>query len=205
LVITYPANSANVVGEVIKLKNSKPDVVLMASYTSDAILFMKTFKELGFMPKAIIGQRAGFIAPEFFTSLRTIGDYVFTTNLFALDLSKAKPMINEINGLFKKKTGSDLTGDYVRAFTGLFVMADAINRAGSTKPEDIKKALLETNITGEKLIVPWKGIRFDPKTHQNIYATGIVTQAIGGKYFTVFPQSIAAQKVTWPIPGWDKR
>jgi branched-chain amino acid transport system substrate-binding protein len=204
-VITYPANSANVVGEVIKLKNSKADAVLMASYTSDAILFMKTFKEQGFTPKAIIGQRAGFIAPEFFTSLGTIGDYVFTTNVFALDLSNAKPMIKKINDLFKERTGTDLTGDYARAFTGIFVLADAINRAGSTKPEAIRKALLKTNIAGEQLIVPWKGVKFDPKTHQNIYAAGIVTQAIQGEYYTVFPQNLAAKQVMWPVPAWDKR
>ena len=42
----------------------------MASYTSDAILFLRTFEEQNFSPKAISGQRAGFIAPELFEALR---------------------------------------------------------------------------------------------------------------------------------------
>ena len=40
-------------------------------------------------------------------------------------------------------------------------LADAINRAGSTEPEAIRKALVATNIPGNKLIMPWKGIKFD--------------------------------------------
>ncbi len=204
--ITYPANSTNLTSEVIKLKEANPDVVVMASYTSDAILFLRTFEEQNFSPKAIIGQRAGFIAPELFEALGSTADYIYTTNVWALDLGKSNQVIDEVNKLFKERTGVDLTGDYARAFTGFFVMIDAINRAGSTAPDAIQKALLETDISSDwGLIVPWEGIKFDQDTHQNIYASGIITQAIDGSYQTVYPAANKAAEPVFPMPAWNSR
>lgn len=204
--IIYPANSTNVTSEVLKLKSADPDVIIMASYTSDAILFLRTFEEQDYAPKAIIGQRAGFIAPELFNALGSTADNIFTTNVWALDLSETNPVVAEVNDLFKERSGVDLTGDYARAFTGLFVMADAIDRAGSTEPEAIRQALLETDIKNEgQLIVPWEGIKFDPDTHQNIYASGIITQAFDGEYKTVYPSESKAAEPVFPIPHWSER
>ncbi|HQJ25258.1 MAG TPA: ABC transporter substrate-binding protein, partial [Bacillota bacterium] len=158
-----------------------------------------------YYPRAIIGQRAGFIAPELFQTIGKDADYLFTTNVWAADLGVARPIVKTINDMYKKKTGKDLTGDYARAFTGAFVMADAINRAGSLDPEAIKKALLETNLPGKDLIVPWEGVKFDQKTHQNMYGKTIITQFSNGSYKTVWPLNLASTPVVWPVPGWDKR
>ena len=51
--------------------------------------------------------------------------------------------------------------------------------------------MLETDISSDwGLIVPWEGIKFDQDTHQNIYASGIITQAIDGSYQTAYLQQI---------------
>jgi branched-chain amino acid transport system substrate-binding protein len=83
-------------------------------------------------------------------------------------------------------------------------LAEAINRAGSTKPEAIQKALVETNIPGNKLIMPWKGIKFDA-TGQNALGSGIIVQVQDGKYVTVWPFDLASKEVIWPMPKWDQR
>jgi hypothetical protein len=36
------------------------------------------------------------------------------------------------------------------------VLADAINRAGSTDEDKIREALIATNIPGDQTIMPWK-------------------------------------------------
>ncbi|MDB5960833.1 MAG: branched-chain amino acid transporter substrate-binding protein, partial [Massilia sp.] len=89
-------------------------------------------------------------------------------------------------------------------FTGLLTLADAINRAGSTDPEAIRKALAATDIPGNKLIMPWKGIKFDAQG-QNMYSAGILVQIIDGKYHTVWPFDIATTDVVWPMPKWNQR
>jgi branched-chain amino acid transport system substrate-binding protein len=84
------------------------------------------------------------------------------------------------------------------------VLADAINRAGSTTPEAIQKALIATDIPGSKLIMPWKGVKFD-ETGQNTLGQGILVQIIGGQYKTVWPFELAAQDIVWPMPKWQDR
>ncbi len=84
------------------------------------------------------------------------------------------------------------------------VLADAINRAGATDPEAIRKALAATNIPAPQLIMPWKGVKFD-ETGQNTLGAGILVQIRDGKYSTVWPFDLASQEVVWPMPKWDAR
>jgi branched-chain amino acid transport system substrate-binding protein len=98
----------------------------------------------------------------------------------------------------------NFNGNSARAFTAVFALADAINRAGSTKPEAIQKALQETKIPGSQLIMPWGGIEYDA-TGQNKLGAGIIVQVQDGKYVTVWPFDLASKDVAWPLPAWTQR
>lgn len=95
-----------------------------------------------------------------------------------------------------------MTGHSARAFTGLIVLADAMNRAAVLTPEAIRTALLATDFSSEQLIMPWDGVRFDPETGQNILGRGIIVQVQGGEYRTVWPLELSANIVVWPFPVW---
>jgi hypothetical protein len=43
---------------------------------------------------------------------------------------------------------------------GFIVLCDAINRAGSTEPEAIQKAMRAINTPASQLIFPWDGVKF---------------------------------------------
>ena len=109
-----------------------------------------------------------------------------------------------MNELFKKKYGIDMSENAARSFTAPFVLADAINRAKTTEAEAVVKALLSTNIPGDQVIYPWKGIQFDPQSHQNIHARGILVQIQNQNYVTVWPFESAAAPVIWPFPAWKQ-
>ena len=202
--ISYAANATDVTSEVGALIKAKPDVLMHASYITDAILFTKTFKEMNFAPKGIM-TFAGYIEPGYLPAVKADGDYIIIRSTFALDLAKGKPLVGKVNELFKKKYGIDMSENAARSFAAPFVLADAINRAKSTKSEDIVTALLATNIPGDQMIYPWKGIKFDPKTHQNIYARGTLVQIQHEKYVTVWPFESAAAELIWPFPAWKGR
>ena len=202
--ITYPAKSTQLTSEVQTLKAAAPKVVLQSSYLGDALLSMKTYKELGFMPDMILANNAGFTDTEFIKTLGKDADYVITREVWALDLATRNPLIKQVNDLFRSRYGTDFTGNSSRTFTGLMVMADAINRAGSTEPEAIRKALAATDIPAAKLIMPWKGVKFD-ENGQNLLGSGILVQIEGGKYHTVWPFNLASREIVWPMPTWDKR
>lgn len=202
--VSYPAKSAQLTSEVQTVKSSNPQLVMQSSYLGDAIMAMKTYKELGFSPDMILANNAGFTDSEFIKTLGKDADYVITREVWALDLANKNALIKQVNDLYNSRYKVNFTGNSSRAFTGLMVLADAINRAGSTEPEAIRKALTETDISGDKLIMPWKGVKFD-EAGQNVYGSGILVQIIDGKYNTVWPFDLATRDLVWPMPKWDQR
>src|SRR5512137_68838 len=202
--VLYPPKGTQLTSEVQKLKASRPDIVMQSSYLGDAILSMKTYKDLGFLPTALLANDAGFNDSEFLKTMGKDGNFVISREVWALDLGAKKPVIARANALLQARHGVNFNGNSARAFTGVFALADAINRAGSTKPEAIQKALQATNIPGSDLIMPWGGIQFDA-SGQNTKGAGIIVQVQDGKYATVWPFDLASADVIWPMPSWDKR
>ncbi len=202
--ILYPAKSTQLTSEVQRLKAAAPDVVMQSSYLGDAILAIKTYKDLGFAPAAILANDAGFNDTEFLRTLGKDGDFILSREVWALDLAAKKPLIKKANDLLQARYHANFNGNSARDFTGLLTLADAINRAGSTRPEAIQKALRETNIPGDALIMPWDGIQFDA-SGQNTKGAGIIVQVQDGRYATVWPFSLASKDVVWPMPPWGKR
>jgi len=202
--IPYAANATDVTSEVGRLIKANPDVLMHASYITDAILFTKTYKEMGFNPKGIT-TFAGYIEPGYLPAVKADGNFMVIRSTFALDLAKKKSLVAKVNELFKKKYGTDMSENAARSFTAPFVLADAINRAKTTEAEAVVKALLATNIPGDQVIYPWKGIQFDPQSHQNVHARGILVQIQDQKYVTVWPFESAAKDVIWPFPAWKSR
>jgi len=208
LKMAYRAKTTSLDAEVGKLKAANPDVFLPTSYTSDAILFVKTAKNLDYSPKLLIAQDAGWTDPTFVTELGRDVEGHITRAPFSLDLAAKKPMIRQVNELFKKlrdnTTGRDISDVPARAFTGFLVLADAINRAKSTNPDEIRKALVATNIPPDQLIMPWSSVKFDEKG-QNTGVRAILLQVQKGAYATIYPFELAAADVIYPMPAWKER
>ena len=202
--VLYPAKTTQLTSEVQTLKAANPSLVMQSSYTPDAILSMKTYKELGFAPDMILANNAGFTDTEFVKTLGKDAEFIITREVWALDLANRNPLIREVNELFNSRYKINFTGNSSRSFTGLLVMADAINRAKSTEAEAIRKALSETDIPAAQLIMPWRGVKFD-ETGQNTLGRGILVQIVDGKYNTVWPFDMASRDVMWPMPKWGQR
>ncbi|MBC7499844.1 MAG: ABC transporter substrate-binding protein [Herminiimonas sp.] len=202
--VSYPQKSTQLTSEVQLIKSGNPQVVMQSSYLGDAIMSMKTYKELGFSPDMILANNSGFTDTEFIKTLGKDAEFIITREVWSLDLAKTNPLIKQVNDLMQARFKINFTGNSSRTFTGMLTLADAINRAGSTEPEAIRKALTETDIDGKKTIMPWKGIKFDA-TGQNIYGAGILVQVIDGKYNTVWPFDLASRDIVWPMPKWDQR
>lgn len=202
--IKYRSKSTSLISEIQKLKVANPDVVLGTSYISDAILLTKTMKDLNYMPRILIGQDAGWSDPELVREMGKDVDGFSSRNVFSMDLGEKRPLVKAVNELYKKRANRDLTDNSSRELMGIIVLADAINRAKSTSPEAIRKALHETDIKPEELIMPWKGVRFGPDG-QNILGTAIMTQWHNGEMVTVWPFELAKINFIYPIPKWSGR
>ena len=175
-------------------------MLLPSSYTSDAILILRAMQEVGYAPRAIIAQAAGFQEQSFLSAVGPLANGIFSRSSFALDAGKSRPAIKAVNDLYRAKANKDLNDNTSRQVTGVQVMADAINRAGSSKPEDIRKALVATDVPGDQTIMPWKGVKFDA-AGQNSEATPVIQQVDGGVYKTVYPADVASQAAVWNLTG----
>jgi len=203
--LAYRARATSMVAEVQRLKAASPAVLLPTSYTSDAILLMRTARELDYSPPMILAQDAGFIESDFVAAVGKDAEGVMSRSVFSLDLVQKRPVVGKVNELYKKKQGKDLNDNTSRAFTGMLVLVEAINRAGGTDPEAIRKALLATDLKPEQTIMPWKGVKFDPATGQNELGTPLITQWRGGALRVVWPFDLAAMDVLYPLPKWSER
>lgn len=203
--IPYAAGDMSFDSEIKRIRDALPGVILQASYANDAILFMNAYKDNQINPVAIVAMDAGFISPSFLQKLGRNGNYIFSREVWALDIGRKKPLVTTINTLFKQRFGRNMNGNSARAFTGLIVLADAINRSPFLEPEKIRQALRETYIKSEQLIMPWDGVAFDPVSGQNILGRGIIVQIQNGQYQTVWPRDLSESPIIWPMPPWSER
>jgi branched-chain amino acid transport system substrate-binding protein len=208
--LLYSANAIDFSSEVRSLKAARPDVMLFASYTSDAILMVKTLKAQKAHPKIVWGQDAGFETPEFRS---TLGDDILgmlTRTVFLPKVAEVKKVAGEVNALYKAKTGNDLNGASARSFTGLQAWVYILEKAGSTAPAAIQKAAKSIDIPGDQLVVPWKGIRFSTSKDdlgQNVLGSGLIGQYQKGSngqvtMEIVYPFDLASTKMIYPFPGY---
>src|SRR6266851_2214467 len=187
--IAYSANTTDVQSQVLQLKDKKPDVVIMVSYTSDAILYVKTMQALDYKPAILLADDAGYSDPSFIKAVGKISQGVFNRSSWAVGPAGSPSAI--IADMYKKKSGEEMDDTVGRQMQGFFVLADAIDRAGSTDPAKIQAALKATDLKPEQLMMGYKGVKFDDKG-QNTLASGVIIQLQDGEnYVAVWPKTNA--------------
>ncbi len=208
--LLYASKSADFSSEVRSLQAASPDVMIFASYTSDAILMVKTLRAQKVKPKILLGQNAGFETPEFLETLGQDVEGILVRTVFTPKIAEAKKIAGQINGQFKKKTGQDLTAGMARSFTIVQTVVDILERAGSAAPADIQKAANATYIPGEMLLMPWAGIKFSASGNdlgQNFEGHGLITQYQKNKagkmvQEIVYPFNLAGTNMIYPFKGF---
>jgi branched-chain amino acid transport system substrate-binding protein len=198
--VKYRANSPSLTSEVQQIKSADPDVLMPSSYSTDAILLVRTMAELGYKPRNIVAQAAGFADQSVFDAVGDKLGGMISRASFGLDLSAKRPAIKVVNDLFKARARRDLNDNTSRQFMALMVLADAIDRAKSTDGPVIRDALAATKIPGERTIMPWSVCEFDADG-QNQGASPILIQYVNKSWVTIFPDSVAIGKPAWPMNG----
>ena len=196
----YEAGSVDFKPLLSKVKAAQPDVIFMVSYVMDASLLMKQIKELRIDAKLFAGGAAGFAIPEFIDNAKDAAENVVTASLWCFKMKQ--PGAKEYAEKYKKLFGDYPSYHGVSAYSALYVVKDALERAKSWTPDGIRDALKATNIS-----TAFGPIKFENKEgyqNQNFMET-IVLQVIKGEHECVYPDSIASKKYVFPIPTWRER
>jgi branched-chain amino acid transport system substrate-binding protein len=193
-------------------KALNPDVLLAAQFVPDALLFWKQARELGFMPKAMIGTGAAHSVRDFYKGVGSAANGIFSCDYPQFDQSpKAAPGIPRFMQFYKMTYNEEVRAPHsLVSFSGFSVLWDVLARAGSTDPDAVRKAALETDIPLGKTPIGW-GVKFAPPgdpdqgTNTRTYAAGMQWQE-GGKFVTVWPREIAANEIKYiPMTPWSER
>ncbi len=192
--VPYSPKAADVSTEVGKIKAAGADIILDTGYFGDGVRVYKTMKDLRVQAKAIMGCANGaFSHPKFIKELGEITENVMDGNYRANPLS---PLTKKAFANYKKTYGNDMGASTVFSYQAAYVIADAIERAGSDDRKAIRDALAKTEMTDH--ILPQGPIVFG-KDGQNVNARAAVTQVQGGQIKVVWPKEYAEAEPVFPV------
>ena len=200
----YPSTATDLSPVVQKIRRARPDVLLLVSNAADAILLTNTLAEYKVKLKAIIASGGGHADPSFLKATGNNARYLFDIVEWETDVNK--PGAKEANAKYKAKYGQNLTGEAVDAYLAVYVLADALERAGSLDPAKIRDALAATDYkSGPGMIVGYDAVEFD-SSGQNKHAALVMVQVNdlghGLERITVWPKNArrAGYTPVFPMP-----
>jgi branched-chain amino acid transport system substrate-binding protein len=200
----YPSTATDLSPVVQKIRRARPDVLMLVSNAADAILLTNTLAEYKVKLKAIIASGGGHADPSFLKAAGKNAQYMFDIVEWETDVNK--PGAKEANAKYKAKYGQNLTGEAVDAYLATYVLADALERAGSLDPAKIRDALATTNYrSGAGMIVGYSAVEFDA-SGQNKHASLVMVQVndIGNglERISVWPKGArrAGYSPVFPMP-----
>jgi branched-chain amino acid transport system substrate-binding protein len=180
-----------------RVKGNQPDLVYLISQASDAALLMSQAKEVGLSPKLFVGRGPGFTSSEFRKTAGEASEYVMSATLWAP--SVPYPGAKDYTHRFLEKYYFAPEYHGAEAYAAMYVIADALKRAKSASPRDVRDALAETDTM--TAFGPVKFVSYGKKTQQNELPT-LLVQWINGKLETVWPRKVASAKYIYPLPKW---
>jgi branched-chain amino acid transport system substrate-binding protein len=177
----------------------QPDAVfLVAGDAGDATKLLEAFRQLRYTPDGILAFGPGFTE----TGTLAAGDAegLFSSTAWSREVAGRSPVAKPVMEMYEDRFGAPMGDVAAGSFTAVLVLADAIGRAGSTDPERVRSALLNLDIPGREMIMPWSGVRFD-NAHQNTAAAGVIEQRVKGLFRVVFPDELQPEDdaAVWPL------
>jgi branched-chain amino acid transport system substrate-binding protein len=200
-VISFPSGTVDLSSEVSRLKTADPDILLQFSYAQDQVLLVNTMKLLDFDVDLLL---SGIQYPAIFEALDADADGMIFREVFNEDAAQVSANAAKVVELWQEQYGGGM-GNAPRATQGIIVLADAINRAGSTEREAIRTALRETDISADQMFLPWDGVKFD-ENGLNERSSGIMVQYMHGSgLHQIWPFETAVKDPQYPQTPWRDR
>ena len=191
--ISYPATASTLSSEVTRLAALDPDLLVPIGYYSDQSLLMKELLEREIQFDTIMGVANGaFSDAKFTATYGTKADGIFDINYrYNPNSQEAQSLLDS----YLETYGEEIPVAAIYGYESIMVLADALQRAETENPEDLREALAQTNLVTH--VLPQEAIEFD-ETGENIRSSGVMIQIQNGKQVVVYPEEYAEAVI------WDK-
>lgn len=203
----YPTGSGDFSMGLLQAMKKKAQIILIWMDMPESSILLRQWYAMK-IPALPFGSIIGAgEQPGFWKATEGKGEYTLANVVNAGNApSNATPWTMKFYGAYTKrwKIEPEAYGTS-SSYMGPYVLKDAIERAGTLKPDAVVAALEKTDMVGVYGL-----IRFDPKSHQVIPsndpkkgAVGSIFQWQAGKRVVVFPKSIAVGDIQ--LPPWMKQ
>lgn len=201
--LSYPKDSKDLRSYILKLKAINPDLTIMESYTEDAILLAKTIHESQYYCQGLMATGTGHSSPFFHAGVAGLDNYLILWESWSPRLPL--PGLDKLAEDFQASYDTPIDPFSAKAYTVGYILADALERAGSLDKDKIRDALRKTEIkAGENGNTHPYTIAYD-ENGQAFNAVGVVSQWQNGIKEVLWPPEFATAKPIFPAPEWSKR
>ncbi|HTZ77863.1 MAG TPA: ABC transporter substrate-binding protein [Stellaceae bacterium] len=189
----HSVKAIDLTDSVLRAKQANPDVWINTGYVPDNNLLLRTMRDQGFNPAAIILVGTG----DTFETRDALGadmlNGILVVGYPEPDQSEAYgPGAHAYLAAYKKKYEKDpIAPQSMTAYVGLKILLEAVASAGSTDMAKVRAAAAKMDKPVSSYATGY-GVKFD-ETFQNTRAAPTVKQWQGGKVVTVFPTAAAAE------------
>ncbi len=187
----YPLGITDATPLINKLRTSGAQAVFPVSYLNDSMLIIRTMRQQRIAIPAI-GGAAGYVIPDFEKALGPFAEGVLSIAPSNYDLAP------ELGDRFRKRYGYFMVHEALENAVCLDVLAQAIERAKSAKPEDVSAMLRGGRFEGGWIRAMTGGtVQFDG-SGLNTLSVPLMVQWRGKDMVTVWPTDYAQAKAVWP-------
>ena len=200
-VASYPAGVNDLSGQLGAAAGAAPDLLLEAGHLSESVRTVQQAQQMNLQPKLLAFSDGP--GPSGFTgALRKAANYaVGTTQWAPAARNRTSYFLDTFHySLAYAALFGHLPDEHAAAATAACLTLEvAIERAGSTAAEEVRKALTDLDLNtffGE--------IKFDDRG-ANVAKPAYVQQIQAGRPVLIWPPDIATARPRYPDPGWAKR
>jgi branched-chain amino acid transport system substrate-binding protein len=202
----YPTGATDFSMGLLKAKKSDSQIINIWMDMPESAILLKQWYEMQIPALPFGSTLAAAEQPSFWDATDGKGQYTLCNVVNAGNApSEATPWTMKFYDAYTKKWGVEPEGlGSSSSYMAVYVLRDAIERAGTLDSDKVVAELEKTDIMGV-----YGRLRFDPKSHQVIPATdpkegavGTILQWQNGKRVVVYPKSIATGSIL--LPPWMK-
>lgn len=177
----------------LSLASAKADIVATFTVHPDGLLLYRAMQEQAVWPPVLLDY-ANSSQSEFDAVLPNFPGMFVVSNWHEAIVA-SRPFLASHIEAYEKAYGEPPLPEGLQAFSNMYLIADVLERAGSTEASKLRDAFAATNLDAASqnpaLIMPYDRISFDEKG-QNPGAGLMILQSADGKRTPVYPPSILA-------------
>ena len=203
----YPTGATDFSMGLLKVKQTNTEIINIWMDMPESAILLKQWYEMKIPALPFGSTLAAAEQPGFWKATDGKGEYTLCNVVNAGNApSEATPWTMKFYKAYTDMWGVEPEGlGTSSSYMAVYVLRDAIERAGSLDSDKVVAELEKTDVMGV-----YGRLRFDPKSHQVIPATdpekgavGSIIQWQAGKRIVVYPKSIATGSIE--LPPWMKK